>query len=70
MDKDYGPLVLIQMKPLKLRFVHEQGMAPDPLLMDQVSNWCAEHGCGRRTAYDIFEFKNKQEVLIFTLRWQ
>jgi len=67
---DYGPLTLIHMTPLKLRFVHETGMAPDPDLMDEIGRWCLTQNCGRRTAYDIFQFKSKQEVLLFTLRWK
>lgn len=67
---DYGTLMLVQQGPLTIRFVHESGMAPEEKLMDEITEWCATTKCGRRTAYDMFQFKNKQEVLLFTLRWR
>jgi hypothetical protein len=66
---DHGPVFLMTVKPLKLRFVHDTGMAPEERLMEEVTQWCKDSNCGRRTAYDTFEFKSKQEVLLFTLRW-
>jgi hypothetical protein len=67
---DHGPVILIAVTSKKLRFVHETGMAPEETLMDEVQQWCVDTNCGRRTAYDTFEFKTKQEVLMFTLRWK
>lgn len=66
---DHGPLLLLHIGKLKIRCVHESGMAPEETVMKEMANWCENQNCGRRTAYDLFQFKNKQEVLMFVLRW-
>lgn len=38
-------------------------------LMQAMSDWCEQTNCGRRTAYNMFEFNDKEEVLMFKLRW-
>ena len=34
-----------------------------------ISDWCFEHNCGKRVSYDMFQFKNEQEIIMFLLRW-
>jgi len=43
--------------------------APPEGLVESMQFWCQETGCGRRTAYDIFEFKTEVERTMFTVRW-
>lgn len=43
--------------------------APPESLMEAIQFWCQETRCGRRTAYDIFEFKSEAERTMFTVRW-
>lgn len=43
--------------------------APPATFMEAMQSWCEETGCGRRTAYDIFEFKTEAERTMFTLKW-
>jgi hypothetical protein len=37
--------------------------------MVKIQEWCESHNCGRRTGFDIFQFKNKKEMTMFLLRW-
>ena len=37
--------------------------------MDPVQAWCREHDCGRRLSFDIFQFRDQQEITLFLLRW-
>jgi hypothetical protein len=37
--------------------------------IEPVKLWCEEHHCGVRTSFDIFEFRNEQELTMFMLRW-
>ena len=65
----------VQGKPLTL----EAGMAFYPGCftltgmrehhMDPVVAWCAETNCGRRTAFNMFRFRNRKEMSMFLLRW-
>jgi hypothetical protein len=43
--------------------------APPATLVEAMQSWCEETQCGRRTAYDIFEFKTEAERTMFTLKW-
>lgn len=43
--------------------------APPPALVEDMQSWCEETRCGRRTAYNIFEFKTEAERTMFTVRW-
>jgi hypothetical protein len=48
-----------------------EGWAPaaPEYLVEEMAQWCKETGCGRRTAYDIFEFRDEQAAMMFKLRW-
>jgi len=46
---------------------YETGLSDGDL--DPVQQWCEENNCGRRTSFDTFKFKNKQEMTVFLLRW-
>jgi len=37
--------------------------------LDPVQEWCVENKCGRRIAFEMFKFRNEQEVTMFLLRW-
>lgn len=37
--------------------------------MDPIQQWCDEHHCGCRVSFDTFQFKNKNEMTMFLLRW-
>jgi hypothetical protein len=43
------------------------GLRSDDL--DPVQDWCVQNRCGRRTSFEIFRFRNEQEVTIFLLKW-
>jgi hypothetical protein len=34
-----------------------------------IAEWCKEHNCGRRTSFNMFEFRNKNELSMFMLKW-
>jgi len=48
-----------------------EGWAPaaPEYLVEEMAEWCKETGCGKRTAYDIFEFRDEQAAMMFKLRW-
>ena len=34
-----------------------------------MTHWCMENDCGYRTSYDTFKFRNKNQMMLFLLRW-
>lgn len=36
---------------------------------DLIQAWCQEHSCGLRISYNMFRFKNDEEISMFMLRW-
>lgn len=34
-----------------------------------IAEWCKEHKCGKRTAFNIFWFDDRDEISMFMLRW-
>lgn len=43
------------------------GLQPD--LFDLIGLWCKDTGCGRRTAYNEFTFREEKQITLFLLRW-
>jgi hypothetical protein len=37
--------------------------------LDEIGRWCQKAKCGRRMAYDMFQFKSEAEITMFLLRW-
>ena len=38
-------------------------------IIPQMTHWCMENDCGYRTSYDTFKFRNKNQMMLFLLRW-
>jgi hypothetical protein len=38
-------------------------------VIPQMAHWCIENDCGYRTSYDTFKFRNKNQMMLFLLRW-
>lgn len=57
---------------INVQFYCEGGWqtAPPEKYMEEVASWCAETNCGKRTSFDMFQFKTEQEYMMFMLRWQ
>lgn len=34
-----------------------------------VQDWCEENKCGVRISFDMFRFKNREQITMFLLRW-
>lgn len=34
-----------------------------------MAEWCEENKCGHRTSYNEFKFRNKDQMIMFILRW-
>lgn len=61
------------------KYMYEIGMAHYPGCftltglrdehVDPIVEWCKQNNCGRRTAYNIFQFRNAEQVTMFMLRW-
>jgi hypothetical protein len=37
--------------------------------LTQIQTWCEQTGCGRRTSFDMFKFRNNEEITMFLLKW-
>jgi len=37
--------------------------------ISQMVEWCIDNDCGYRTSYDTFKFRNKNQMMLFLLRW-
>jgi len=37
--------------------------------LDEVSVWCLENQCGLRMSYDLWRFKNEEQLTFFLLKW-
>ena len=59
-------LVLLAQYRQQEDFLH-YGLRPD--LFDRIGRWCSETGCGRRTAYNEFTFREEKQITLFLLRW-
>jgi hypothetical protein len=34
-----------------------------------IQDWCEQNQCGTRMSYDMWRFRNKQQLTLFLLRW-
>jgi hypothetical protein len=34
-----------------------------------IQQWCDVNVCGRRMSFDMWQFRNEQELVLFLLRW-
>ena len=34
-----------------------------------IQQWSEQTGCGKRTSFDVWHFKNEQQMRMFRLRW-
>jgi hypothetical protein len=39
------------------------------LAIAEVTAWCKETDCGKRMAYDMYQFKSEADMTAFLLRW-
>ena len=46
---------------------HARGLEEKDLL--PIQHWSEQTGCGKRTSFDVWKFKNKEELTLFRLRW-
>jgi hypothetical protein len=37
--------------------------------LDEIGRWCTDNDCGWRMSYDLWRFKNHEQVTLFLLRW-
>lgn len=37
--------------------------------LDPVQDWCVASKCGERISFDMFKFRNEQEMAVFLLKW-
>lgn len=42
---------------------------PSDELTDEILSWCKQAKLGRRVSYDMWTFRNEQEMMAFILRW-
>lgn len=39
------------------------------LAIAEITAWCTESKCGKRMAYDMYQFKTESDMTAFLLRW-
>lgn len=58
---------------LRVQAHHENGaITPTGLReshLDPIQKWSEENKCGRRMSFDLWQFRTKEEVTLFLLRW-
>jgi len=47
--------------------LHARGLDEDDL--KPIQEWSAVTGCGKRTSFDVWKFRDEQEMMMFRLRW-
>jgi hypothetical protein len=62
-----NPLILWARMQYDHGAVTTTGMRSEHL--DPVQDWCMHNRCGRRTSFEMFKFRNKEEVTMFLLKW-
>ena len=59
-------LILIAIQ-VEIGNLHARGLEEEDL--KPIQNWSAETGCGKRTSFDVWRFRDEQEMMMFRLRW-
>jgi len=57
-------LVAIQ---VEIGNLHARGLEESDL--GPIQEWSAKTGCGKRTSFDVWKFRDEQEMMMFRLRW-
>lgn len=39
------------------------------IITEDMGRWCKDTGCGVRTAYNEFKFKDDEQLTMFVMRW-
>lgn len=66
LEHDY-PMVLYANLEYSNGAVTQTGLREEHLV--PVQQWCEENRCGRRISFDMFRFKNREQITMFLLRW-
>ena len=66
-EYNHRPLILYANLEYENGAVTQTGLKSD--MLDPVQQWCEETGCGRRVSFDMFKFRNDEEVTAFLLKW-
>ena len=61
-----GDLELIAVQ-VEIGNQHARGLEDADL--KPIQEWSMQTGCGRRTSFDVWRFKNEGELAMFRLRW-
>jgi hypothetical protein len=58
---------------LRVQLGYEHGaVTPTGLsehMLIPVQEWCQENNCGRRMSFDLWQFRDQEEVTAFLLKW-
>ena len=66
LEHDY-PMVLYANFEYSNGSVTQTGLREEHLI--PVQQWCEANRCGRRISFDMFRFKNREQITMFLLRW-
>jgi len=52
----------VEIGNLHARWLDEDDLKP-------IQQWSKQTGCGKRTSFDVWKFRDEQEMMMFRLRW-
>jgi len=58
-------LILVAIQ-VEIGNLHARGLEEDDL--NPIQEWSAQTGCGNRTSFDVWKFRDEQEMMMFRLR--
>ena len=59
-------LILVAIQ-VEIGNLHARGLEEDDL--KPIQQWSNQTGCGKRTSFDVWKFRDEQEMIMFRLRW-
>lgn len=59
-------LILVAIQ-VEIGNLHARGLEEDDL--KPIQQWSNQTGCGKRTSFDVWKFRDEQEMTMFRLRW-
>jgi len=63
-----GKVLRVAEQHLRWDYSNPGLMVGEPELT-KIQAWCEETGCGRRTSFDMFKFRNEKDMAAFLLKW-
>lgn len=67
LEYNHNPMVLCANLAYENGAVTQTGLREEMLV--PVADWCEQNHCGRRISFDMFKFRDCEQITMFLLRW-